>query len=70
MLMRNEINSLRAVNEAVTRRKSHKRKRVQKEEILNFEEGARLAALKDSDLFGLAWRGSEVKSTPHPQYLI
>ena len=29
-----------------------------------------LAQLKGSDLFGLAWRGSEVGSTPHPQYLI
>jgi hypothetical protein len=27
-------------------------------------------ALRGSDLFGLAWRGSEVKSTPRPQYLI
>ena len=27
-------------------------------------------SLRSSDLFRLAWRGSEVKSTPCPQYLI
>jgi hypothetical protein len=47
VLMRDEIDSLRAANEAATRRRSYKRKRVQKEGNLTIEEGARLTALKE-----------------------
>ena len=46
VLMRDEMKTLRAANEAAKRRKSHKRKRVQKEGGLTVEEGARLTALK------------------------
>ena len=42
-----EIAELRAANEAASRRKSHKRKRIQKEGTLVVEEGQRLAALKE-----------------------
>ena len=47
MLMRDEIKTLRAANEATKRRKSHKRKRLQNETNLTIEEGARLTALKE-----------------------
>jgi hypothetical protein len=46
-LAQREIAELKAANEAATRRKSHKRKRVQAEGTLIVEDGARLAALKD-----------------------
>jgi hypothetical protein len=39
---------LEAANEAATRRRSYKRKRVQREGALTVEEGERLAALKES----------------------
>lgn len=42
-----EIAELRAANEAASRRKSHKRKRIQKEGTLVVEEGQRLAALNE-----------------------
>ena len=47
VLAQQEISELRAANEAATRRKSHKRKRVQKEGTLIVEDGQRLAALKE-----------------------
>jgi hypothetical protein len=37
---------LRAANEAASRRKSHKRKRMQQQGTLTVEEGIRLTALK------------------------
>tara|TARA_R110002003_G_scaffold1844_5_gene23580 strand:+ start:522 stop:1697 length:1176 start_codon:yes stop_codon:yes gene_type:complete len=42
-----ENKALRAANEAATRRKMYKRKRVQQEGSLTVEEGARLTALKE-----------------------
>jgi hypothetical protein len=47
VLAQREIAELKAANEAATRRKSYKRKRVQAEGTLTIEHGARLAALKD-----------------------
>ena len=46
VLMREEINSLRAANEAASRRRSYKRKRIQKNGTLKIGEGAQLTALK------------------------
>jgi hypothetical protein len=46
-LAQREIAKLKAANEAATRRKSHKRKRVQAEGTLTVKDGARLAILKD-----------------------
>jgi hypothetical protein len=48
VLMRSQVAELQAANKAATRRKSHKRKRVQKEGTLTVEEGLRLTALKES----------------------
>jgi hypothetical protein len=47
VLMQKEDAELKAANEAATRPKSHKRKRVQAEGNITFEDRARLAALKD-----------------------
>jgi hypothetical protein len=47
VLMRNQVAELQAANEAATRRKSHKRKRVQKEGTPTVEEGVRLTTLKE-----------------------
>jgi hypothetical protein len=47
VLLRGQVAELQAANEAATRRRSHKRKRVQKEGNLTIEEGARLTALKE-----------------------
>ncbi|KAJ8107255.1 hypothetical protein OPT61_g8994 [Boeremia exigua] len=47
VLAQQEIKELRAAKEVATRRKSHKRKRVQKEGTLIVEDGQRLAALKE-----------------------
>jgi len=41
------IKELEAATKAATRRKSHKRKRIQKEGTLTVEEGQRLTALKE-----------------------
>ena len=46
VLLRTQVAELQAANEAATRRKSHKRKRIQKKGTLAVEEGARLTALK------------------------
>jgi hypothetical protein len=47
VLAQQEIAKLRAVNKAASRRKSHKRKRIQEEGTLVVEEGQRLVALKE-----------------------
>ena len=47
MLAQKEIAKLKAANEAATRRKSYKRKRVQVEGTLTVEEGARIATLEE-----------------------
>ena len=47
VLMRNQVAKLQAANEAATRRKSHKRKRIQQEGTLTFSEGVRLTTLKE-----------------------
>jgi hypothetical protein len=49
---------LQAANEASSRRKSHKRKRVQQEGTLKVEEGVRLTALKE---FGARNNGKKAK---------
>jgi hypothetical protein len=46
VLSQKRIAELEAANEAATRRKSHKRKRVQKEGVLTVEDGVRLTNLK------------------------
>jgi hypothetical protein len=48
---------LPAANEAATRRKSHKRKRIKQEGTLTIDKGARLAALKE---FGARNDGKKV----------
>jgi hypothetical protein len=47
VLAQQEIAELRAANEAATRRRSHKRKRIQVEGTITVEEGKRLTALKE-----------------------
>ena len=47
VLAHKEIAELQAANEAATRRRSHKRKRVQAQGTLTVEDRARLAALKE-----------------------
>jgi hypothetical protein len=47
VLSQKRIAELEAANEAATRRKSHKRKRVQKEGILTVEDRVRLTTLKE-----------------------
>ena len=46
VLLRSQVAELQAANEAATRRRSYKRKRVQKEGNLIVEEDAQLTALK------------------------
>jgi hypothetical protein len=46
VLIRSQVAELQAANKAATQRKSHERKRVQKEGTLTVEEGQRLTALK------------------------
>ena len=46
-ILRNEVAQLQSANNTLSKRKAHKRKRVQKEGVLTFEEGERLAALKE-----------------------
>ena len=58
MLAQQEIAELRAANEAASRRKSHKRKRIQNEGTLVVEEGQRLAALRE---FGARSDGKKQK---------
>ena len=58
VLAQKEIAELRAANEAATRRKSHKRKRVKAEGTLTAEDGLRLATLKE---FGVRSDGKKAK---------
>lgn len=58
VLAQKQIAELQVANEAATQRKSHKRKRVQREGVLTAEEGLRLATLKD---FGVRSDGKKVK---------
>jgi hypothetical protein len=58
VLAQQEIAELRAANEAATRRKSHKRKRVKAEGTLIVEEGLRLTTLKE---FGARSDGKKAK---------
>ena len=46
VLLTRRVAELEKANEAATRRRLHKRKRIQKEGTLTSEEGQRLAALK------------------------
>ena len=58
-LAQRENAELRAANEAASRRKSHKRKRVQREGALIVEEGARLTTLKEFGARGDGKRASK-----------
>jgi hypothetical protein len=58
VLAQKEIAELRAANEAATRRRSHKRKRVQAEGTLTVEDGLRLTTLKE---FGARSDGKKAK---------
>ena len=58
VLAQKRISELEAANAAATRRKSHKRKRVQAEGTLTVEDGARLSALQD---FGARSDGKKSK---------
>ena len=58
VLVRNQVAELQAANEAATRRKSHKRKRIQQEGTLVVDEGLRLTTLKE---FGARSDGKKVK---------
>jgi hypothetical protein len=58
VLAQREIAELRAANKAATRRKSHKRKRVQRGGILTINKGERLTTLKE---FGARSDGKKVK---------
>ena len=48
VLVKKRVSKLEAANEATTRRRSHKRKRLQKGETLTIKEGEKLATLKES----------------------
>ena len=58
VLAQREIANLKAANKAITRQKSHKRKRVQAEGTLTVEDGARLTALEE---FGARSDGKKSK---------
>ena len=47
VLVRNQVAELQAANEAATRRKSHKRKQIQREGTLTVSKGVRLITLKE-----------------------
>jgi hypothetical protein len=47
VLMSNQVKELQAANEAASRRKARKRKRIQAEGTLTAEEGLRLTTLKE-----------------------
>ena len=49
MLSQKRVAKLKAANEAATRRKSYKRKRVQREGILTVKDGVRLTTLREFD---------------------
>ena len=58
VLVRNQVAKLQAANEAATRRKSHKRKRIQRDGTLTVSEGVRLTTLKE---FGARSDGKKAK---------
>jgi hypothetical protein len=58
VLAQREIAELRAANKAATRRKSHKRKRIQAEGILTVKDGLQLTTLKE---FGARSDGKKAK---------
>jgi hypothetical protein len=58
VLSQKRIAELRTANEATTRRKSHKRKRVKKEGTLEVAKGVRLTTLKE---FGARSNGKKAK---------
>ena len=58
VLVRNQVAELQAANEAATRRKSHKRKRIQRDGTLTVSEGVRLTTLKE---FGARSDGKKAK---------
>ena len=58
VLAQKRVSELEAANKAATQRKSHKRKRVQREGTLIVEEGERLAALRE---FGARGDGKKAK---------
>jgi ribosomal protein L32 len=62
VLMRQQVSELQEANKAATRRKSHKRKRVQKEGTLTVEDGVRLTTLKE---FGARSNGKKAKKRAH-----
>jgi hypothetical protein len=59
VLVRNQVADLQAANEAATRRKSHKRKRIQQEGTLTVSEGVRLTTLKEFNARGDGKRASK-----------
>ena len=59
VLVRNQVADLQAANEAATRRKSHKRKRIQQEGTLTVSEGVRLTTLKEFNACGNGKRASK-----------
>jgi hypothetical protein len=58
VLAQKENAELRAANEAATQRKSHKKKRVQRDGTLTVKEGLRLTTLKE---FGARGDGKKAK---------
>ena len=58
VLVRNQVAELQAANEAATRRKSHKRKRIQQDGTLIVSEGVQLTTLKE---FGARSDGKKAK---------
>jgi hypothetical protein len=64
VLLQKHISELEAANEAATRRKSHKRKRIQKQGTLVVEEGERLAVLKE---FGARSDRKKAKKRVHAE---
>ena len=59
VLVRNQVAELQAANKAATRRKSHKRKRIQQEGTLIVSEGVRLTTLKEFNARGDGKRASK-----------
>ncbi len=62
VLMTKRNAELQAANEAATRRKSHKRKRIQREGVLTVEEGLQLTTLKE---FSMRSDGKKAKKRVH-----
>ena len=62
VLVRKQVSELQDANKAATRRKSHKRKRLQQEGTLTVEEGVRLTTLEE---FAARGNGKRAKKTVH-----